>query len=88
MTQAVIIQMLEDSAEHLRRDLSMLEHQMVQNRQGMLIAYDADEPCLVVYAAAKYKAYVPKRYNGWDVRFSVWDGKELELDLDISISMD
>lgn len=88
MTHPVIVKMLEDSVDQLAADLSILKHQMAQNKEGMFISYDADEPCLLVYAPAKYKAYIPKRYNGWDVEFKEWNGETLELDLDFSISMD
>lgn len=88
MSHPVIIKMLEESVDRLHKDLSILKHQMAHNKEGMLITYDADEPCIKVYAAAKYKAYVPKRYDSWDVEFVVWDGETLELDLDLSISMD
>ena len=88
MTHPVIIKMLEDCVDSLAQDLSILKHQMAQNKEGMFITYDADLPAIIVHAPAKYKAYIPKRYNSWDVEFKVWDGETLELDLDLSISMD
>lgn len=88
MSHPVIIKMLEDSVDELAEDLAILKHQMALNKEGMFITYDADEPCLIVFAPAKYKAYIPKRYNSWDVSFKEWDGETLELDLDLSISMD
>jgi hypothetical protein len=87
---ALVIQLLEDAVEDLSQDLQILKQQMLANKEGMFITYSMEfqKERLVVYAPLKYKAYVPKKYKGLDVEFKVWDGGNLELDLDLSIRMD
>jgi hypothetical protein len=40
---------------------------------------------IIVYAQAKYKAYIPKKYDVWTVQFIEWDGEELDINLDVNI---
>ena len=81
MYSVSIVAMLEESVEKLRADLSMLEYQMKQNKDGMYITHD-NYGTLVVYSSMTDKAYVPKTYDDWPVRFIEWNGEELELDID------
>jgi len=86
----LIMQLLEDAVEDLSKDLDILRQQMLVNKEGMFITYATDfqNERLVVYAPLAYKAYVPKKYKGFCVEFRVWDGENLELDLDLTIQMD
>lgn len=76
--------MLEDSAEELKKDLHVLEAQMKYEKSGMLITHNCEDS-LIIYAAARYKAYIPKRYDNWPVKFIDWNGEEIQLDMDLKI---
>lgn len=87
MTHHLTLNALEASVHRLKADLSPLEPQMKYDKKGMFITYDEQMPQkLVVYADKSYRAYIPKRYDGWDVDFIEWDGQEIQLDLDLTIA--
>jgi len=79
-----IIAMLEKSVDALKQDLTILQPQMQADGAGMFITHN-DKDMIIVYAQAKYKAYIPKKYDLWNVQFIEWDGQELDIDLDVNI---
>jgi hypothetical protein len=80
----IIRNMLDEKAEDLKRDLHLLEAQMKHEKSGMFITHNGEDS-LIVYAAAKYKAYIPKRYDSWAVQFVEWNGEEIPLDMDAEL---
>lgn len=87
MTTQQLIDALERSISDLSKDLEILKPQLQLNKEGMFITYELDPPKLVVYAGARYRIHVPRRYGGWDVEFKSWLGGEVALDIDLTISM-
>jgi hypothetical protein len=84
--QVLIANMLEDSIERLRDDLRPLEQQMKDVKEGMYITHDGER--IVVYTSIRFKAYIPKKYDNWEVVFVEWDGQEeIHLDLDLQIDV-
>jgi hypothetical protein len=77
---------LAAASEKLLKDLQPLHQQLVSNKESLLVSDDGDQ--LLVFAPAKYKAYVPKRYDGFDVAFIDWNGDDLQLDLNGMICND
>jgi len=69
----MIIQYLENACEDLRTELRKVDRKIV-------VTHD-NHATLEVYGDPAIKAYVPKKYNGWDVKFSVWDKQEI-IDID------
>lgn len=80
----MILKELEESVRRLFIELQVLNQEMLYHKEGMYIAHDGIET-LLVYADKKYKAYIPKRFDDWDVRFIEWDGGEIDLDIDEEI---
>ena len=74
------------ATEKLVKDLRPLQQQLVANNENLLVTDDGEQ--LLVFAPAKYRAYVPKRYDGFDVAFIDWNGEDLQLDLDGMICND
>lgn len=84
--EGLISSMLETSIEKLKTDLKPIEQQMLSTKEGMFISYEKDPiPRIVVYASRRFKAYIPKKYDGWDIHYIEWDGSEPDLDLDLVI---
>ncbi len=69
----MIIKYLDDAADNLRDELRKIDRNIVVTHDNKLV--------LEVYAEAHIKAYVPKKYNGFDVQFTVWDKQDI-IDLD------
>ena len=78
--EALRLGLLENDIESLRKDLAPLLPMLAYDKQGMFIGHNGND--IMVFAALKYKAYIPKKYNGWDVIFVDSDGKDIEYDLD------
>ena len=78
---------LDSLAEDLKNDLHVLEHQMKLDKSGMFITHDG-ESTLMVYAEPRYRAYVPKKYEGLDVKFVDWDPNDDEIQLDLDDDID
>jgi len=86
---AKIVEMLEDSIERLQKDLLPLEQQMLVADDGIFITYDDGDnnnPFIIVYSPDKYRAYIPKKYDGWAVKFIEWNGEDIQLSYDQTIS--
>ena len=84
---SLILNMIHDTIEKLRIDLKPIENQLKQNQEGMFITHDGD--CIVVYTGLRFKAYIPKKYDGWDVRVIEWKpGDELQISLDAVINLE
>ena len=82
----LVSNMIEESIERLKNDLKPLEFQMKDLKEGMYITHNNDK--IAVYASLRFKAYIPKKYDGWDVLFVEWDGQsEIQLDLDFEIDI-
>ena len=80
--EALKIGILEDDIELLVKELEPLKAMMAYDKMGMYITHDGEN--IVVLAPLKYKAYIPKKYNGWQIVF-VEDMGNDQLDLDIKI---
>ena len=81
---SVILAILEEEVENLFNDLDVLRPRLEEEKAGVFITHNGED--IVVYGPLKFKAYIPKKYNGWKVLFVESNGDELQLDLDISIS--
>ena len=77
---------LASATEKLIKDLTPLNQQLVSNKESLLVTDDGEQ--LLVFAPAKYRAYVPKKYEGFDVAFIDWNGEDLQLDLNGMICND
>ena len=71
--------LIDASVDGLMADLQILEPQMLLNKEGMYITHDSVST-ISVYAASHYRAYIPKKYDGWDVEFIQWNGDEFRVD--------
>jgi hypothetical protein len=76
--KSVIIQFLEAACDHLRQELQKVG-------QKFFVTHD-NEGTIEVYADIMLKAYVPKKYDGWDVELNEWDGEDITYDLDQELS--
>lgn len=85
---AQIISLLEKSIEQLKKDLKPLEQNMLNSKEGLFITHDSAS-CIIVYVALAFKAYIPKKYDGWDVKIVEWKpGDEIQLDIDFGINLE
>lgn len=84
----LITGMLDTAVERLRNDLDVLKnHSSHLGRVGLYITHD-DEGVIEVYGDINYKAYVPKKYDGWEVQFWEWNGTDdITIDLDDDLSV-
>lgn len=83
---AAVMNMLEESIERLYEELSPLKQQMQEAKEGMFITHDEDK--IIVYTSLRFKAYVPKKYDGWNASFFEWDKtSEIQFLLDLPIDM-
>ena len=82
--KSAIIHEMEESIERLRKELEPLQNILTPGTDtGMYITHDGDHT-IVVHGTHTNKAYVPRRYDGWDIHFVVWDPRA-ELDIDEEI---
>ena len=51
----------------------------------MYITHDGESK-IIVHGTISNKAYVPKKYDGWEVRFVEWDEKQ-SLDIDEQLDL-
>jgi hypothetical protein len=80
--------MLEKAIDKLKLDLKPLEHQLKSSKQGMYITHDG-KSTIVIYTSLSFKAYIPKKYDGWDVKVIEWDPKDdLQLDMDFPVNIE
>lgn len=75
--RALIIQYLEEACEKLREELRKVSPKIYVSHDNVGV--------IEVHGDPSIKAYVPKKYNGWDVQFSIWDGQDIILGIDESI---
>lgn len=76
--KSVIIQFLEAACCLLREELHKVDKKIFVTHNN--------EDMIEVYADIMLKAYVPKRFDGWDVKFNEWDGEDITYDLDQELS--
>jgi hypothetical protein len=74
----MIIQYLEAACDHLRQELQKVTDKL-------LVTHD-NSGIIEVYADMAVKAYVPKKFDGWEVEFVEWDGEDITYDLDQELS--
>lgn len=74
---------LENAVANLQQDLKPLEQQMRASKEGMFITHNNAD--ILVYARSSYKAYIPKKYDGFTVKFVVCNGEDLHLHVNSSI---
>jgi len=85
---AQTIALLEESILKLKKDLKPIEQALLNAKEGLYITHDS-KSSIVVYISAKFKAYIPKRYDGWDVKTMEWKpDDELQLELDYGINLE
>ena len=71
MSSSMVSIALSVVVNNLKNDLKILEHQIRVNKDGnLIVSHDGAE--LVVCAPLAYKAMIPKKYSGFDVRFVEW----------------
>lgn len=73
------------SAVRLHDELDMLHRQLALNGQKMTVTEDGVH--ILVYVDPAYKAYIPKKYEDFDVICIDWDGKPLTINLDFTIDL-
>ena len=71
-----IMQLLDESTARLRDELKILENQLSPN-DGMIISHDGVGE-ITIYATPSLKAYVPKTYDGWPVKYFDMTGFSFE----------
>jgi len=67
----IISSLLSISAKSLKDDLKKVEATWAPAKRNLIVAHDQKDT-LQVYADIEYKAYVPKKYNAWNVTFTQW----------------
>lgn len=86
-SSSFLLYLLELSADELRKDLDVLKTISYGEEHRLVVAHD--EKCLIVHARASKRAYIPKRYGGFDVKFREWvdedHGSEIPMPLDYEI---
>ena len=71
---------------NLMNDLKPIEQQLIQNKEALFITHDS-EKCIHVHCSMRFKAYIPKKYDGWEVVFhEIKPSGDPELDLDLYVS--
>jgi len=77
-------QNLRKLVQELKEDLSVLEPQLLDEKEGMYITYSAkrDNSRLIVYAPLRYKAYVPTKYKGFTVEFNEYNSQKFDFELE------
>lgn len=66
MTHHAVLQALEEAVHDLFDDLEPIRQQIVFKNQSMAIGHNAQDT-IFVFIPSEYKAYVPKKYNGFQV---------------------
>lgn len=80
--QSLVRELLEKNAQDLEQALQPLKQLIYCNTEMYSVSHDSKET-LLVYAPQRLKAYIPKKFNEWDVRFIPWSGDGSQvLDLD------
>ena len=82
---SIVANELQQSAEKLRDELSILNLGHQVRNTGMYITHDGESK-IIVHGTISNKAYVPKKYDGWEVRFVEWDEKQ-SLDIDEQLDL-
>lgn len=83
--KSLIVRMLEISIDNLKNDLLPLQNTLKSNKEGMFITHNGLDTILV-YADNKYRAYIPKKYESWEIHFIHWNGiDDIKLDIDEEI---
>jgi hypothetical protein len=77
MPMPTIAQFLDAACEELREELHKIDRKII-------VTHDSRE-AIEVYSHLQFKAYVPKTYDGWPVRWAEF-GVELTIDLDEELS--
>jgi len=77
MPMPSIIQFLEAACDELREELHKIDRKIIVTHDG--------KEAIEVHSSLQYKAYVPKSYDGWTVRWAEL-GVELTIDLDEELS--
>lgn len=74
--------LLEKNARELEEELLPLKQLFYSNDEMYSVSHDGKDT-LLVYAPRRLRAYIPKKFNDWDVSFIAWSGEGSEvLDLD------
>ena len=76
--ESLIINMLNGACQELAEELSVLKGQMHLN-EGMFITHDRKSTIKVI-TIMKFKAYIPKKYQGLNVEFIEWTGQDVDLE--------
>jgi hypothetical protein len=85
---SVVITLLEQSVEKLKHDLKPIEQNVLDAKEGIYITHDGESQ-IVVYTSRTFKAYIPKKYDGWKVKIVDWvPGEEIQFDLDFNINLE
>lgn len=84
--EALRLSILERDLELLEKELAVIKHDAQFYKKHLSFSHDGD--VLIVFGDLKYKAYVPKKFNSWTVKFIEWDGETditPQIDLDLQI---
>jgi cytochrome oxidase Cu insertion factor (SCO1/SenC/PrrC family) len=80
--QSLVYDLLEKNAQELEEALQPLKQLIYTHTEMYSVSHDSKDT-LLVYAPSRLKAYIPKKFNEWDVRFIAWSGDGSQvLDLD------
>lgn len=72
---SLVFELLSSSAAELQDELLPLVNLFISDEESYAVSHDGHE-CLLVYAPERLLAYVPKKFNGWEIHFIPWDGDE------------
>ena len=86
MTHHAVIEALEESVEKLNKDLHIMRNLLMLEGKTMITAHDNVR--ILVFAPSTYKAYVPKKYDGFTVEFSDWYGTIEPIDMNTLIKLE
>ena len=82
----VIDAMLSESISNLAKELKVLDFQFDKASKSIYLNHDGEQ--IIAHAPLKLKAYIPKKWDGWNVHFIEFtEDTQLTLDLDEPINL-
>jgi hypothetical protein len=67
----------------LNRACDRLREELDKTREKLVVINSNDK--IEVHGPVSIKAHIPKTWDGWIVKFVVWDGKERRMHIDTDI---
>jgi hypothetical protein len=82
---AAILAALDDVITKLAKELVVLNPLLDEKNADLIITHNGRD--IVIHAPLYFKAYIPKKYDSWNVVFVESTGNEIDIDIDSIISI-